>query len=55
MSNFGNRIGGVMVRRDRPECGLSWFEPRSDQIKEYKIGICYISAKHATLRRKSKD
>jgi len=25
------------------------------QIKEYKIGICCFSAKHAALRRKSKD
>jgi hypothetical protein len=31
------------------------FEPRSDQTKDYKIGICCFSAKHATLRRKSKD
>jgi hypothetical protein len=28
---------------------------RSDQIKDYKIGICSFSAKHAALRRKSKD
>ena len=31
-----------------------WFESRSG-IKDYKIGICYFSAKHAALRRKSKD
>jgi hypothetical protein len=31
------------------------FEPRSDQTKDYKIGICYLSVKHASLRRKSKD
>jgi hypothetical protein len=31
------------------------FEPRSDQTKDYKIGICCFSSKHATLRRKSKD
>ena len=31
------------------------FEPLSGQIKDYKIGIWYFSAKHATLRRKSKD
>jgi hypothetical protein len=34
------------------DCG---FEPRSDQTKYYKIGICCFSAKHATLRRKTKD
>ena len=32
-----------------------WFEPRSDQAKDYKIGIYCFSAKHAALRRKSKD
>ena len=31
------------------------FEPRSGQTKDYKSGICCFSAKHATLRRKSKD
>ena len=31
------------------------FEPRSGQSKDYKIGICCFSAKHAALRRKSKD
>ena len=31
------------------------FEPQSGQIKDYKIGICCFSAKHAELRRKSKD
>jgi hypothetical protein len=28
------------------------FEPRSNQTKDYKIGICCFSAKHAALRRK---
>jgi hypothetical protein len=31
------------------------FEPRSSQVKDYTIGICYFSAKHAVLKRKSKD
>jgi hypothetical protein len=31
------------------------FEPRSDQTKDYKNGICYFSAKYAALRKKSKD
>jgi hypothetical protein len=31
------------------------FEPRSGQTKHYAIGICCFSAKHAALRRKSKD
>ena len=31
------------------------FEPRSGQTKDYKIGICCFSAKHAALRSKSTD
>jgi hypothetical protein len=31
------------------------FETRSGQTKDYKIGICCFSAKHAALRRKIKD
>jgi hypothetical protein len=30
-------------------------EPQRHQTKDYKIGICCFSAKHTTLRRKSKD
>jgi hypothetical protein len=32
------------------DCG---FEPRSGQTKDYKIGICCFSAKHAALRSNS--
>jgi hypothetical protein len=31
------------------------FEPRAGQTKDYTIGICCLSAKHAALRRKRKD
>jgi hypothetical protein len=31
------------------------FEHRSGQTKDHAIGICCFSAKHAALRRKSKD
>ena len=31
------------------------FDPRSGQTKDYEIGICCFSAKHAALRSKSKD
>jgi hypothetical protein len=31
------------------------FDPQLGQIKDYKIGICCFSAKHAALRRKNKD
>jgi hypothetical protein len=34
------------------DCG---FEPWSGQTEDYKIDICYFSAKHAALRRKIKD
>ena len=30
-------------------------EPLSGQTKDYKIGICCFSTKHAALRRKSRD
>ena len=31
------------------------FGSRSGQTENYEIGICCFSAKHAALRRKSKD
>jgi hypothetical protein len=31
------------------------FDPRSGQTKDFKVGICCFSAKHAAFRRKSKD
>ena len=34
------------------DCG---FQPRSGQTKDYQIGICCFSAKHAALKRKNKD
>ena len=33
----------------------SGFEPWSCQTKDYTIGICYFSSKHATWRINSKD
>ena len=38
-------------------CGVivNVLDPRSGQTKDQKIGICCFSAKHAALRRKSKD
>ena len=48
-----NRIGVVMVNV------LVWsavdrgFESRSGKFKDHNIGICYFSAKHTALRRKS--
>ena len=50
-----NRIGGVMVRVIVLSAEDRGFNPWSGQTKDYKIGICCFSAKHAVLRRKSKD
>jgi hypothetical protein len=53
--HFINRIDGVMVivlASSSADCG---FKSRSGQAKDYKIGICCFSAKHAALRRKSKE
>ena len=50
-----HRIGGVMVSVLASSTADRGFEPRSGQTKDYEIGICCYSAKHATLRRKSKD
>jgi hypothetical protein len=50
-----NRIGGVMVSMFVSSAVDRGFDPRRVQIKDYKIGMCCFSAKHAALRRKSKD
>ena len=50
-----NRNGEVIVSvlsYNAVDCG---FETRLGKTKDYKIGICCFSAKHAALRRKSKD
>ena len=46
-----DRIGGVLVS----VLTSSAVDRGSGQTKDYKIGICCFSAKHAALRRKSKD
>jgi hypothetical protein len=53
--NQKHRIGGVMVSVLASSVVDRGFEPRSGQTKDYKIGICCFSAKHAALRRKSID
>ena len=50
-----NNIGGVVVIVLASSAVYRGFEPRSGQTKDYKIGICCFSAKHAALRSKSKD
>ena len=53
--NQKHRIGGVMVSVLVSSAVDRGFEPRSGHTKDYKIGICCFSVKHAALRRKSKD
>jgi hypothetical protein len=50
-----NHIGGVMVSVLASSVVDRGFEPQLGQIKDYKIGICCFSAKHAALRRKNTD
>ena len=50
-----NHSGGAMVSMLTSSAVDRGFEPRSNQTEDYKIGICCFSAKHAALRRKSKD
>jgi hypothetical protein len=48
-------IGGVMVSVLASSVVDRGFEHRLGQTKNYQIDICCFSAKHAALRRKSKD
>ena len=48
-------VCGVMDNVPASSAVVRGFEHRSGQTKEYKIGMCCFSAKHAALRRKSKD
>jgi hypothetical protein len=50
-----NRIGGVMVSVFASSAVDRGFEAWSGQTKDYKIGICCFSDKHAALKSKSKD
>ena len=47
--------GGVSVSFLASSAVDRGFEPRLGQTKDSKIGICCYSAKHAALRRESKD
>jgi hypothetical protein len=49
-----NDIGGVVVSVLVSSAVDRGFWPRSGQTKDYTIGICCFSAKHAALRRNSK-
>jgi hypothetical protein len=49
-----NRIGGVIVSVLAMGAVNHGFEPRSGQAKDYNIGICCLSAKHASFKRKQR-
>ena len=50
-----DRISGIMVSMLTSSAIDRGFELRSGPTKDYDIGICCFSAKHAASRRKSKD
>ena len=54
-SSCVSHIGGVMVSVVASSEVNREFKSRSAQTQDYEIGICCFSAKHAALRRKSKD
>jgi uncharacterized protein YneR len=45
----------LYIKEEQTSAADRGFDTRLVQNKECKIGICYFSAKHASLRRKSKD
>ena len=49
------RIVGVMVSVLSSSVVDRGFKPRSDQTKDYEIGIRWFFDKHASLKRKRKD
>ena len=50
-----NHNGDVMVSVLAWSTADRWWDPRSGLTKIYYLGICCFSAKHAALRRKSKN
>jgi hypothetical protein len=57
MLNFsctGDCIFSVMVGMLVSNAVDRTFEPQPGKTKDYKIGICCFSTKHAALRRKSR-
>ena len=50
-----NHIGGVMVSVLASSALNRGFDSRSGQTKDYNIGSCCFSDKHAVLKRKSND
>ena len=50
-----NRIGIILISVLALSAVDRGFEPRSGQTKDYKIGMCCFSARHAALRRKREE
>ena len=50
-----HRIIDIMINVFSSSAVDQVFEPRSDQTKDYTIGMCCFSAKRTSLRIKSKD
>ena len=50
-----NNISGVIVSMLALSAVDCVFDLRSGRTKDYEIGICCFSAKHAALRSKNKD
>ena len=50
-----NHMNGVMSSVFASSVVDYGFKPKLNQTKDYRICICCFSAKHTTLRRKSKD
>ena len=48
-------IGGVMASVLALSMVNRGIESRSGQTKDYKLDMCYFSARHTALRRTSKD
>ena len=52
---FQDHMGGVVVSVLASSVVDRGFKSWLGQTKEFKIGICYFSVKHAVSRKKSKD
>ena len=50
-----NHIGGVLVLRARLEFSRSWVQASVKSSKDYKIGICCFSVRHAVYNMSTLD
>ena len=52
--SYQHRIGSIKVDFFASSTVDCWFDSCSSKTKNYKIGMCCFSSKHASLRRMSK-